>query len=170
MQTMRAGFTLIELMVVVIIIGILSSMGVPYYLKTVESSKAMNAVSVAQQVSVASQMLLMDNPSPAVYSGGELTSACNSGSCPTSGTSRDACDLVRCSYIAKQDWTSLAYAIYACNPNTGAGGGGCAAGLTAYAKRRSGKYEAWYYTFDDAGVCNYGPQSGSDQAPSCPSF
>ncbi|MDT8286822.1 MAG: prepilin-type N-terminal cleavage/methylation domain-containing protein [Elusimicrobiales bacterium] len=168
MRSIRKGFTLIELLVVVIILGVLTSMGVPYYLKTVESSKATDAVAVAHMVGVASQMMILDNPT-ATYNGGQLTNTCNTGTCPTSGT-RSACHLVRCNYLSRQDWNSLAYTIRACNPDTGAGGSGCAVGRTAYANRRSGKYSSWTYYFTSSGACVHSPTSGALQAPSCPSF
>lgn len=168
MRSIRKGFTLIELMVVVIILGILTSMGVPYYLKTVESSKAMDAVAVAHMVGVASQMMILDNPNTG-YNGGLLTNTCNTGSCPTTGT-RSACDLVRCNYVSKQDWDGLAYTIRACNPNTGAGGSGCTTTRTSYANRRTGRYSSWTYYFTNSGECFSSPTAGSLRAPTCPSF
>ncbi|KAF0126586.1 MAG: PilE-like protein [Elusimicrobia bacterium] len=169
MRSIRKGFTLIELMVVVVILGILTSMGVPYYLKTVESSKAMDAVVVAHMVGVASQMMILDNPT-FTYAGGLLTNTCNTGGCPTGGTSRSACDLVRCNYVSRQDWDTIAYTMRACNPDTGAGGTGCALGVTAHAKRKIGKYVGWTYWFTTAGECERSPTAGALQAPDCPTF
>lgn len=170
MRSIRKGFTLIELMVVVIILGVLTSMGVPYYLKTVESSKAMDAVAVAHMVGVASQMIILDNQNVA-YTGGLLTNTCNTATCPTSPTAtRTACHLVACNYVSKQDWNGLAYSIRACNPRTGAGGTGCTRGRTAFADRRSGRYTSWQYYFLDTGECRHSPTAGSLRAPSCPDF
>jgi prepilin-type N-terminal cleavage/methylation domain-containing protein len=170
MRSTRKGFTLTELMVVVIILGVLTSMGVPYYLKTVESSKAMDAVAAAHMVGVASQMIMLDNPT-STYSGGLLTNTCNTASCPTTtGTPRSACHLVACNYVSRQSWDTLAYTIRACNPVTGAGGTGCSSGRTAYADRRTGKYTSWAYYFTSAGQCFHSPTAGPLQAPACPSF
>ncbi|MEW5907557.1 MAG: prepilin-type N-terminal cleavage/methylation domain-containing protein [Elusimicrobiota bacterium] len=170
MRSIRKGFTLIELMVVVIILGVLTSMGVPYYLKTVESSKAMDAVAVAHMVGVASQMMLLDNPG-ATYTAGLMTNTCNTTTCPTNpSAARNSCHLVACGYVSRQDWDSIAYTIRACNPNTGAGGTGCSVTRTAYANRRSGTYSSWTYYFTSAGQCVSSPTSGSLRAPTCPSF
>lgn len=165
MSSSRKGFTLIELMVVVIILGILTSIGVPYYVKTVESSKALDAVAMANMISSATRMLMADNPS-LTYNGGLLTHSgtCQTAPCSTGGT-RDACDLVRCRYLAAQNWDDLPYTYRSCNPTSGAGGSGCSAGLTASARRRAGTYSAWGYTISSIGACN--PVGG---APTCPSF
>lgn len=168
MRSIKKGFTLVELLVVVIILGVLTSMGVPYYIKTVESSKAMDAVAVAHMVSAATQMMMLDNPS-VPYNAGTLTNLCNAGACTTAGA-RSACDLVRCNYISRNNWDSLAFVIRSCNPDTGAGGGGCAVGRTAHAQRRSGTYSGWNYYFTTSGTCVHSPTSGSLQAPTCPSF
>ncbi|MDQ7771884.1 MAG: prepilin-type N-terminal cleavage/methylation domain-containing protein [Elusimicrobiales bacterium] len=166
MRSIRKGFTLVELMVVVIILGVLTSMGVPYYLKTVESSKAMDAVAVTHMVGVATQMMMLDNPNM-TYNGGAMSNV--GGACPTSGA-RYGYDLVRCNYISRQDWTGMAYTIRSCNPNTGAGGTGCSGGITAHAKRKTGKYVGWTYWFTTAGECLRSPTVGALQAPSCPGF
>ncbi|HNT97441.1 MAG TPA: type II secretion system protein [Elusimicrobiales bacterium] len=165
MSSSRKGFTLIELMVVIIILSIMTSIGVPYYIKTVESSKALDAVAMSNMISSATRMIIADNPS-LTYNGGLLTSAgsCQTGACSTGGT-RDACDLVRCRYLAAQNWDNLPYIYRSCNPVSGAGGSGCSAGLTASARRRAGTYSAWGYTISSIGACT--PVSG---APTCPSF
>jgi prepilin-type N-terminal cleavage/methylation domain-containing protein len=49
----RQAFTLIELLVVVLIIGILASVALPQYFKTVEKSRAAEAISVISSVSAA---------------------------------------------------------------------------------------------------------------------
>lgn len=41
---MKAGFTLVELLVVIIIIGVLSSIAIPYYFNAVESARNTEAV------------------------------------------------------------------------------------------------------------------------------
>ena len=48
MKKSNAGFTLVELLVVVLIIGILASVGVPQYFKAVEKSRVAEAKSMAR--------------------------------------------------------------------------------------------------------------------------
>ena len=44
---MKKGFTLVEVLVVVLIIGILTAVGLPYYQDSVEKSRAAEAVNIA---------------------------------------------------------------------------------------------------------------------------
>jgi prepilin-type N-terminal cleavage/methylation domain-containing protein len=57
----RQGFTLIELLVVVLIIGILASVALPQYFKTVEKSRAAEAISVLSSVAAAQDREYMRN-------------------------------------------------------------------------------------------------------------
>lgn len=154
----RKGFTLIELMVVVVIIGTLATMAVPYYYKTIETSKATDALAIGHMLGNANRMYVLDNPGSPVS--GQLTNSCNSVAC--AGAS-GACRLVACSYVAQQDWDSSDYGIYACNG--GNGGGYCAGNVMASVKRKTGTYANWGYRFYNTGVCE-----AVGGAPSCPKF
>ncbi len=166
----RKGFTLIELLVVVLIIGVLSSMGVPYYFKTIETSKATNALTIGHLIGNANRMWNLDktldtNPNND-YVSGQITDSCNTAKCLDSS---DKCNLVACNYVAKQPWdqnNTSAYRYYACNPKTGAGGGCCKTGMVSCVKRRSGKYINWGYRFTDSGGC----EELSSDTPDCPSI
>lgn len=57
----RQGFTLIELLVVVLIIGILASVALPQYFKTVEKSRASEAISVLSSIAAAQDREYMRN-------------------------------------------------------------------------------------------------------------
>ncbi|MBR4356013.1 MAG: type II secretion system protein [Elusimicrobiaceae bacterium] len=52
-NTLRAGFTLIEMLVVVLIIGILASIAVPWYQKAMERSRASEGIMVLKSVAAA---------------------------------------------------------------------------------------------------------------------
>lgn len=58
---MKRGFTLIELLVVVLIIGILSSAALPQYQKTVEKSRAAEALSILKSIHQAQKIYFMQN-------------------------------------------------------------------------------------------------------------
>jgi type II secretory pathway pseudopilin PulG len=149
-----------ELLVVVIILGILAAMGVPYYLKTVEVSKADNAAAIGHMIASAYRIYLVENPGAELS--GELTDSCSGRVCAAS-SAPDPCRLVACNYVARQNWESAAY--------TYTIGGGNS--IAAAAKRKSGDlpgtndsdYTGWGYEFDTSGGCrNLGG------APDCPGF
>ncbi len=157
MNKNRAGFTLIEMVVVVLIMGILASIGVPYYYKTVETSKATDSVAIGHMLGNAYRMFQLDNPGASLN--GQVTNGCNSGACSTGDTS--ACRLVRCNYVARQDWGASAYNFYV-------GAGSCGGGNVSCTRRGSGasaNYSGWGYNFSDTGSCS--PRSS---APDCPKF
>ena len=57
----KRGFTLIELLVVVLIIGILAAVAVPQYQKTIERSKATEAMSMLSSIAKAYQTYYLAN-------------------------------------------------------------------------------------------------------------
>ena len=161
MSRKRRGYTLMELVVVVIIIGVLAAVGIPQYRKSVEASRADSAVSVAHMIYVSNKMFLMDNPGSKTF-GLLSTTQCNQGTvCRTDGNVT-GCNLVRCSYLAPQEWDG-AYSFYVCNG--GRGGGCCTKDSTwlSCAERRDGAYQGWGYGFSSSGICV--PFGG---APACP--
>lgn len=151
----RKGYTLIELVVVVLIIGILASFGIPQYLKTVETSKADDAVSTINMIGTTNKMFALDHSG--VYAVGQFTAACGAGACSAPWT---ACDLVYCKYLADQDWATRPYDYAACN---GAAAGACTtasgavgAGNQVSAARRkataSSPYNTWAYGMATTGI------------------
>ena len=150
------GFSLIELMVVVLLIGILVAFGVPSYLKSVETTKADQAASLITMVGTTNRMFHMDHGATTTsYATGRFTNAvCGTATCPAAGTFT-ACHLVACKYLASQDWDAKDYNIFACDGagTCGTGSTGCGSTAVACARRKSGSaYSAWGYYVDDKGI------------------
>lgn len=160
MRNNRKGYTLIELVVVVLIIGILASFGIPQYLKTVETSKADDAVTTINMIGTVNKMFALDHNGAYAY--GAFTAACAATSTCAAMTPpySNPCALVYCKYLADQDWASRPYEYAACN---GAAAGACStasfsvgAGLQVSAAHRKGSasnpYNTWGYAMATTGV------------------
>lgn len=155
----RGGFTLIELVVVCLIIGILASFAVPQYLRTLEVGKADDAVGLVNMIGTTNKMFALDHAGS--YVTGTFSGAsCGAGTCGTPYT--DACVLVWCKYLADQNWDNKDYTFNACNGSvSGTCGSGSPSGyLVAGARRKSGPgspYDTWGFTMNTAGtISNYG--------------
>ncbi len=90
---LRRAFTLVEIMIVVLIIGILLAIAVPNFIKARESSRAKSCVANLKQIDSATEQYLMDNrtttyPALAALTPNYLktTPACPSGGAYTMGT------------------------------------------------------------------------------------
>ncbi|MEI7527454.1 MAG: type II secretion system protein [Elusimicrobiota bacterium] len=154
MKTYR-GFTLIELMVVVLIIGTLAVISLSYYSKTVETSKATESVGLAQGVGNAYRVFQIDNPNWLLS--GQLSNACNAYTCATVPRG-SACRMLACGYVATQDWDNSPYNYFV--------GASCGVGMSACSRRNGGiaPYDSWGYNFDQSGNCT---AIGSGM-PACP--
>ncbi|HVE12340.1 MAG TPA: prepilin-type N-terminal cleavage/methylation domain-containing protein [Elusimicrobiota bacterium] len=144
------GFTLMEMLTVVIIVGILAAIAVPQYQRTLETSKADDASATAKMIGTTNRMYFLDRRSYA-DSGSALSTGNNSSAC-SAAPSHPASDLLGCGYLAKQDWDSKPYQFYA-GPTT------CGAGNVSCARRRTGSspgtdgtpYKNWGYNVDSNG-------------------
>lgn len=88
----REGFTLIEIMIVVLIIGILLAIAVPNFIQARDSSRTRSCISNLKQIDAAKQQWAMDNrqAGSAVPVQGDLLGTYIKGStwpaCPSGGT------------------------------------------------------------------------------------
>lgn len=151
----RRGYTLIELMVVIILIGTLASFGVPQYLKTVETSKADDAVALVNMVGTTNRMFALDHAGD--YVTAQLTAAgCGTGACPAAGPYTNGCALVWCKYLADMNFAAKPYDVYACDGETSSNCATLATGLYAAGVRRKATaiapYNTWGYTMSVSGV------------------
>lgn len=163
----RAGFTLAELIVVIFVLGILAWIGIPQYNKSVESSRADEAVSLVQMIATTNRMYALDNNN--VFTSGQLTDSCLSAPCTAPGN--DPCNLIACNYLAKQTFSNKSYDLFAVDGSLLAGCTLTGAGGTNYAacgKRKSGAaspYADWGYTVDKNGLVQAWPVSGGPPPP-----
>jgi type IV pilus assembly protein PilE len=139
----RRGYTLMELVIAILIIGILASFAVPQYLKTIESGKYDDAVGLVNQIGMTNRMFALDHNG--FFATGQFTTSncgCTAGppsTCQTilatyGGTAANSytptmdvanpCVLVCCNYLGDQNWPTKAYNFYACS-ETGAAPGPC---------------------------------------------
>jgi type IV pilus assembly protein PilA len=86
----RKGFTLVELAVVIVIIGVLAAFGVPQFLKSVERSKASEAFNYLSAVRSAQERYLAKN---GVYWGGTIDKS-NGSMTSTTGAGGSASEVL----------------------------------------------------------------------------
>src|SRR4051812_25697476 len=91
----KHGFTLVEIMIVVLIIGILLAIAVPNFIKARETSRAKSCIANLKQIDAAKEQWAMDTRAAATATPPALTDASfvgstgyikNSPSCPSGGT------------------------------------------------------------------------------------
>ncbi|MFA5139881.1 MAG: prepilin-type N-terminal cleavage/methylation domain-containing protein [Elusimicrobiota bacterium] len=158
------GFTLIELIVVIVIVGILAAVSLPQYTKSIESSRADDAAATVAMLGRANRMFRIDNGR---YAAGDFPATCAAG-CPNPiPATPPACAMLQCKYLPSLEFVNKGYTYRV----IAAGAQTC--GLTfrspaktstnsylACAKRCTGAspctnnstYASWGYAVDTAGV------------------
>jgi prepilin-type N-terminal cleavage/methylation domain-containing protein len=113
-KSLRHGFTLVEIMIVVLIIGILLAIAVPNFIKARESSRTKSCIANLKQIDAAKEQYMMDNkvttaPSTlSTYVGANSyiknTPVCNSGGTYTvnDATTAPACSEAASGHVLPQ--------------------------------------------------------------------
>ncbi|MEK7234697.1 MAG: prepilin-type N-terminal cleavage/methylation domain-containing protein [Elusimicrobiota bacterium] len=102
------GFTLVEILVAVVIVGVVAAIAVPQYTEAVETAKADNAATKLLMVGAANRIYHADNPTIWAGNGTAITNRCNRVRC---GSATPNCKLVACGYLPKEDWDAIGYTI-----------------------------------------------------------
>lgn len=121
----KKGFTIVELMVVVIIIGILAALAIPRFEQAVENARVKEAESVLKSIRGAEKIFKAENGN---YVGVDINSGSYpQGNCPPpSGnpcaSKAEAWDLLNIEVLDNADW-DYGVEVLACGCNAGAGWG-----------------------------------------------
>lgn len=106
------GYTLIEVIVVVCILGVIASITLPQYQRTMETNRAISATTYIRAAANANKSYQMDR---GIYLDGQLTDACNTACCAGSpgcgAAANNVCNLVACGYMPKTSFSNLYWKI-----------------------------------------------------------
>jgi type IV pilus assembly protein PilA len=145
MSRNRKGFTLVELAVVIVIIGVLAAFGVPQFLKSVERSKASEAFNYLSAVRSAQERYLAKN---GIYWGGSIDGTTGAMTSDTAGAETLDISQVPPKYFTGDGGVAGTAIVITSLPGaSGSPGWWCA--LTRVSATSS--YGAYIVTFDQAG-------------------
>jgi prepilin-type N-terminal cleavage/methylation domain-containing protein len=169
MKRSEQGFSLVELLVVVLIVGILAAFSIPKYNHTVETSRAENAAATLIMIGQANRMFQLDLGQYA--NNGTLSDTCNSASCCSGSCSasqrRDRCQLIACKYLASQPWSNGNYYFQAgTNVSCGVSASCSGSSRIACARRQgaaSASYNSWGYIYCSDGSLKWDNTKGTPE-------
>ncbi|MFC1521478.1 type II secretion system protein [Elusimicrobiota bacterium] len=97
----KNGFTLVEILIVMVIFGILLGIAIPKYQKTIESSKADQAIALLQLAYTANKMYMVSNcpVGQDCFCNGPVTTVASCAAECTVADATDACLLVSSGYV-----------------------------------------------------------------------
>lgn len=140
----RSGFTLYEVLVVVMILGVAVTFALPSYLKQRETQMATSAVGLLSPIAIAHKAYGLRN-NDVWLNQGQITGCGGSANCAADEGAGNPCTLVSCGFIQNENWAGLDYAFYTCNAASTADC--CDTTSIACAQRQggSGDYATWMY-------------------------
>ena len=86
MKAMQKGFTLIELMIVIAIIGILAAIAIPQYQNYITRSQASRVMGETSQIKTAVETCILDGRTTKIVHGGTVAAADAATTCVTGAT------------------------------------------------------------------------------------